>query len=386
MWQSTREISQILEEVEMRETLDQLFALSVFWDNAVYPDNYRAEGVWPDLLIPTQYGETCLGSLRQIQSNTPQPEFYLALFTKFFHHQVLFDWQQSDLDGIADLLERELLEERIRLPHRFGRLLYDRFNDLMPEARTDHILPDEVAELLQGTPQGVYQQSTLLCGPLGVLASQEVRRLPLSLRLPLWHCSDTGCGKVHTVFLKPPPIPLTRAKKSISDFLEGEQGPPSEWYSELAWLHRYPDRSASRKYIDLPLVIAECIVGSERVALVEMALKDSQGDYLRAVLSQSSKGEKSSAGPAREVAERLTPAEQLQLLLSLPDPELIRLVDKAVYLQAVNVGPGSIRRAKQRPPTMVYGDALSELSALGIRSAKGNPIINLVSCDLACLQ
>jgi hypothetical protein len=53
---------------------------------------------------------------------------------------------------IRQIFEKELLNDRIRLPLRFGRTLYDRFNDTYSDTGTDHLLNTDVENLLRGTP------------------------------------------------------------------------------------------------------------------------------------------------------------------------------------------------------------------------------------------
>jgi len=50
------------------------------------------------------------------------------LFGCFYHHDLIIDWSQTDISAISDLLDAELRDGKCKLPHRYGRLLYDRFN------------------------------------------------------------------------------------------------------------------------------------------------------------------------------------------------------------------------------------------------------------------
>src|SRR5439155_196233 len=185
-----------------------------------------------------------------------------------YHHDVFFDWMRCDRTRIRQLLQQELLESRVRLPYRYGRLLYDRFNDSFSATRTDHLLSQDVQNLLRDTPTGVFQLGMLLSGPLGVLDSCERRYIPPGLSLPLWHCSDTGCNAIHHVQLIPPNIPVVDIFAVIANVLSDRLGPPSEWYV-LGSLSRGPRPRPARPYIDLPLLVGDCVVGRERVVLLE---------------------------------------------------------------------------------------------------------------------
>ena len=177
MWRSSQELEAELKSFPDLSQLDTLHSLSLFWCNAVYPADYRASEDWNSVLMLTPYGENTLDDLRDSLTETglEQEDILLAYFAVFFHHDLFFDAGKTDSPRIRQLLEYELLHERIRLPYRYGRLLYDRFNDTYSDTRTDHLMSPDVDRLLQGGPMGVYQVGTLLSGPLGVLDSQEKR-------------------------------------------------------------------------------------------------------------------------------------------------------------------------------------------------------------------
>ena len=309
-------------------------------------------------------------------------DFTLALFGYFYHHDLIFDWTKCDIPAIIDLLDSELRANTCRLPHRLGRYLYDRFNDMTAHDRTDHLLPEQVAELLQGAPQGVYQCLYFLSGPLGVLRSAELRYLPPSLELPLWHCSDTGCTAVHRVQLRPPRIPLTTAFQEIKQTLAEALGPPAEWEHSLIRRHREanPDRFRhGRRYYDLPALLSDTIIGADMTTLLSRALRASHSNTIRQVIA--ARATVSQTGSPETVAGRLTPLEQLQLLLLLPDKELIALIDQTVASQQIRIPIGEVRRSRESPPRIGY-DARSELSVFGARSVRDNPWATLIGTVL----
>jgi hypothetical protein len=201
MWRSAQELEAELKSFPDLSQLNTLYSLSTFWRNAVYPADYRASEDWASVLTLTPYGEKRLNDLRPALTGTglAQVDILLAYFAVFFHHDLFLDAGETDSTKIRHILEHELLQGQIRLPYRYGRLLYDRFNDTYSDTRTDHLMSADVERLLQGTPLGVYQLGTLVSGPLGVLDSQETRYIPPTLSLPLWHCSDTGCNAIHHV-------------------------------------------------------------------------------------------------------------------------------------------------------------------------------------------
>ncbi|TFB37235.1 hypothetical protein [Pseudomonas sp. F01002] len=376
MWKSNVDIAVELETVEGVDSLEKAFSLSVLWKNAVYPEGYTADKSWPVLLKLCEKGELFASSVRETYIDGEEADFYLALFSKFNHHDVFFSHEHSDIEGVAALLEREILSGRIRLPYRFGRCLYDRFHDLAQINRPNHLLPHDVDKLLEGTPKGVYQVGNTVIGPFGIITSTEPRAIYPNLKLPLWHCEDTGCNTIHHVDLLPHQTAINRIFRGINRQAIDEFGPPSEWKEELKWRHRDSRWENGRKYSDVIEMIADCIVGQERLALTAHALRGVGKLALRQILSKPPRKKSNSEGSPDEVASRLTPEEQLQLLMYLDDGSLVEYVDELVAKKVIKIPLGDIRR----PEFSAAGrgqDQRSELSVLGIRSYQPNAISNL---------
>ena len=68
MWRSVREIDVDLAALDDVSGLDRLHALSTFWENAVYPENYRASSDWETALVPSDYGARILQELKPVLS------------------------------------------------------------------------------------------------------------------------------------------------------------------------------------------------------------------------------------------------------------------------------------------------------------------------------
>jgi hypothetical protein len=375
MWKSDAEINQEIEDLPNIPELAGMYALRSFWGAVVFADDYRSSDDWKSALTLTKYGNATLAELGPSLVGVPDAEILQAFFIKFFHHELFIDHRKTDSLIVRQILQRELLHERIRLPHRFGRLLYDRFNDTYLDTRTDHLMPPDVQRLLQGTPVGVYQLGKMVSGPLGITDSKESRSIPPTLDLPLWHCSDTGCGALHEVEMLQPSATvldiLARIKKALFDHV----GPSSEWASALSWLI-HEDRF--RRYVDLVPLIADCIPGRDRTTLLEMALHTPHKEMLRAILALPPRQDSDAAGPAAVIASRLSSDAQLQLLLSLSDKDLVGLIDEAVFSKAIRIPIGEIREITYTSPRH-SSDSGSQLSALGLRSVEEPAVVNLVS-------
>ena len=110
MWKSTLEIDAELKALPDIPQLNTLYSLSTFWRNAVYSDGYTADDEWKSILKLTPYGEAVLSELRSSLAGIAQPDFMLAYFARFFHHDLFFDHQTSDSKRIRQILERELFK------------------------------------------------------------------------------------------------------------------------------------------------------------------------------------------------------------------------------------------------------------------------------------
>lgn len=378
MWRSLREIEEMIESYDQPERLEHLYSLSYFWRSAVYSPEYQVIDNWSSILLPTQECLQYIDALGELRSEISDSEFFLALFCKFYHHDIFFDWQESDLIEIEDRLNKALRDRKLLLPYRFGRVLYDRFNDMVPREGVEFLPADEVHNLLEETPQGIYQMGKILSGPLGILTSYESRFMPPGRRLPLWHCSDTGCNAIHHVLLRAPKLSLFQTYDTIRKQLIDKFGPPSDWRFSLTRLHRHQLEKKDRKYIDLPTLISDAVIGSERTALLEIALRDKYGDQIREIIGQPPRSRSDAQGPPNQIAASLTPEEQLQVLLILPDIDLVHYIDEAVQLNKMTIGLGEIRRSRISTPHL-SGDTLCQLSRWGIRSIPGNPVVSLAS-------
>lgn len=375
MWKSSETLIADLKVSADVNLLRRLYALRAYWRAAICGDGYSADAAWGSNVQMSPYGESVVSTLGDLLSDLPAADCRMALFMTFFHHDVLIDVQKSNYDALRDLFQSELLQEKVLLPFRYGRTLYDRFNDTYTGDRTDHLMAPEVDRLLRGTPVGVYQLGDLVSGPLGLLDSKELRYVPPSRELPLWHCSDTGCGTLHTVNLYRATIPVTEALTRIRRYLDSRVGPPSEWNSALTWRLR---TDGYRHYVDLPPLIADCIVGSERTSLLTRALTGHTRDELRSILAKPPRKKSAAEGSPAEVAARLSKEAQLQLLLVLPDRELVDLIDQCVFAKEIKCTIGEVRELRYKVPSHV-SDATSEISSLGIRSADPPPLVNLIS-------
>jgi len=234
-WRSAREIEQELAKSPHLENIRHAAALRAFFRNALFSKGYKTTREWAQMVALSPSGEEAVRLCGfSNSSDDERAETAMTLFCLLFHHDLLVDCEKSDLKQITSVLRRELLSGQLRWPHRFGRTLYDKFNDNYKGDRTDHLLPDEAWDLVDGSAQGVYQVGGFISGPLGLIEVAHRRYVPPSRELLLWHCSDPGCQAAHGVDLLPIEVSVVKMLSDGRKTLNRDLGPASEWPAALA--------------------------------------------------------------------------------------------------------------------------------------------------------
>ena len=376
-WHSMPELRQRLAEASDIAQIREATALRAFLRNSLYVTNYRSDPKWAEIIVLTASGKEAL-AIAGIDTKTAEDrsDVMLALFCLFFHHELLVDCSKCNLEEVRRIIDAEIRSRLRPVPHRFGRLLYDKFNNTYGGDRTEHLLPDESLALVDGTSQGVYQVGQLVSGPLGLLNSDQPRYIPPSLTPRLWHCSDPGCGASHNVRLLPVDIPVVRYIRDIRKSLDEKLGPVSEWGSVLPDIVGGDVPREPYTYFDICSVIADCIVGTERESLLSAALTGNKGMHLREILSSPPRKKSAGQGAPETISKNLSQEEQLQLLFLLENSELLSLIDKSVGGKLILV-PSTELRKSQNTPLASQESATSELSSLGIRCSGSEPIVDL---------
>jgi hypothetical protein len=290
--------------MDNKEKLEKFFNLHKFISNTVFPDGYSPNVIFGKILSPSKHAIEILDADSNLRDSYAPADLMLAMLSYFVHHDILIDLDESDIDKAIEIYSDELLSKKVRLPYRFGRSLYDKFNDTAHDERTDHIESVAVGQLLDGTEQGVYQVGTLLSGPLGLKQVPEARYIPPSGRLPLWHCSDTGCSAIHRVDLLKPRIPIVAATEHLARIADRAFGPASEWMGVLTDLHRHERWAKGKPYYDITTLIGDALVSEERTLIVAQALRGPKNVFLRSIPQPSPHFENS------QKAEAITPVSE----------------------------------------------------------------------------
>ena len=374
-WLSSEEISVALGSSPPSQ-LVRAYALRRILLGGLMAPRFIIDHRWAEAIKPTPDGREIIDLLKSIGEEWgTENETAFTLFRMFYDIELLVDYKTSDIDLARELVSNCIADGTLILPHRFGRILYDRFNDEFRTSRTDHLRYETACELLDGQSQGVYQMGFIVTGPYGLLESASGRYAPPSLRVPLWHCSDTGCKALHSVQLLEYDQGCAGAVMRARQRLHEHHGPPSEWANVLARSVRGDNEP--RRFYDLPAFLADGLIPTEIDALLRLALGSHVGAQIRRTLDTVCVGRISGVGSPDEIVDSLEDQQKLQLLLIPSDEDLIWLLDQGVEQDLVEPSNTGTRQSRQKPVTVKNGDTATQVGRLGTRSPRGIPLVGL---------
>ena len=329
---------------------------------------------WAEAIKPTPDGIEILDLLKAMDEECEtESEMAFILFRMFYDIELLVDYGTSNIDLARELISNCIADGTLILPNRFGRILYDRFNDKFRTSRTDHLRYETACELLDGQYQGVYQVGSIVTGPYGLLESASGRYSPPSLKVPLWHCSDTGCKALHGVRLLEYEQGYAGTVTRVRQRLHEHHGPPSEWEAVLVRAIRGDNEP--RRFYDLSAFLADGLIPKEIDAILRLALGSRIGPQIRQTLDTVCVGKIS--GSPEEIVDSLEHQQKLQLLLISSDEDLIWLLDQGVEQGLIELSNAGARQSRQTPVRLKRGDSRTEVGRLGARSTRGNPLARL---------
>lgn len=377
-WKSNKKIEESMKDYPQMEKLKRLYSLWYFWDNCYIDSNYTPSPQWKDIVKLSNYGKNIVSEFLQDLNCEDEALLNFCLFKIFYYHDILISVEETNIDLIEKLLEKDLINKNIRLPFLFGRLLYDKYNDNFCDyiqERIDHILEPDVLTLLDNTPVGVYQLGKLLVGPMGLIKSDEERFIPPTLSLPLWHCSDTGCGAIHTVRMISDTSCIAILQHQIKDILYEKFNRRSEWESALNLMFfKNAKRELGQNFMDLAVLLYEGFTENEMRSFLEEALRTYGPKVLKKLILKIPNKNLLNDSP-HEIVNNLDNAEVFQSLLFFSDLNLISIIENCLDHKIIQIPLGQIRKAKNIPGIVLNE---TEVSGFGLRPAKEKSVVALI--------
>lgn len=329
----------------------------------------------------SEYGKGQVSNVAASAYLSPDEVSFLAL-SRFYHRDFLIDIPNVDLNAVLEIVNSVVLNGDIIFPDRHGRTLYDKFNAEFDGKRIEFLAATEADKLTIGMPNGVYQVGPFVVGPLGILASTEGRVLAPDKKVPLWHCSDPGCGMIHLVKLHDYKSKVGLADVELRKVLTDREGPGSDWERAFLFMSRVEKEG---KYFDIIPVLTDCLDSYEKRLLIEAALDTQEGRQIRDVIG-SRINKAAGQGSATQVAARLLDNQIVQLICTLNNNVIVRIIDRLVFSERLVIPKSEVRGVKTLIPRARSRDMDTAISSLGVRSEKREPAAFLSSIVFAAYR
>ncbi|MET8909188.1 hypothetical protein [Micromonospora sp. NPDC004551] len=286
----------------------------------------------------TEHGERIAKAFMKV--GMPYPEARFLCFLRMLHVDLLVNVYDSDVGGLAEIVNQQVRDREILFPYTYGRLLYDKNLSTSVSENREGFTAAETREFLAGTPQGVFQVGNFVTGPFGLLKSGS-RRSILPSSDVRFHCSDMTCDIMHTrKLVTDRDAQINKNREAARKVLEKDSKEISDW---TGYFERF-DVTVGRPYDDLsgdPVVylLGDALTLQELQAVLAFLLDNTQGQ-LRQIASQLG----ITGGQAARMVGPLNEAELLQLALMTSNEHIFAALDTLVAEQDIRVPLGEIRR------------------------------------------
>jgi hypothetical protein len=361
---------QFLKAIEIREQ----------YTGGILTENYQPSNVFSDSVSLTQYGKKYADFLKSIDDSLTDSEINFVLFIRFFHEELFIDVIETKFDVIIKVLNEDIISGKIRYPWIFDTLLYDKFLEVFGSGR-ETLSFEDVRKLLDGTPKGVFQYGDGLVGPFGLIKSEQKRWFPPRKKLPLWHCPDAGCTKLHTVKLLGYNGKISKLSKTLLSKLETDCPEPSNWdvfyyINSVNQNQRYYDEIQLR---DIMIYLGNCFNENE-LKLILKRLIETYSKYIRPLFPSTGQFKDNFEGSSDQITNGLDKSKYLQLILILSDQRIVRTIESLIEENIIEIPATEIRTLKKHSSRFDTG-SLSfgiECSRNGIRSISNSGPIALI--------
>ncbi|MGW0827090.1 hypothetical protein [Streptomyces sp. NPDC002845] len=357
----TREqIDKLYPSAETQERILRIDFLSDLLGSCIISDAYEVPA---RLTAAIKLSSAGAGLVSRVQSNAnPRNECTLSAFLQVSWNELLIDPDETNLESIEKAISDEIKKERILFPYIYGRELYDKaFSELRDN--NDTLTHKDTMTLLAGAPQGVFQLHDYVTGPWGLVRSREIRYCPPSVWVPLYHCDDLSCKRLHNVLLETGASKISKVRTKMREVLSRQDSAESEWEDFLRdQISAHVNPFSWRHPAGFPSLIGDAFSAAEIRLILHDLLNSTQGK-LRASLS----GLGQEVREAEKFTEGLNEAQMLQLILLCRDEEIIDSLDSLILSGAIVIPPAEIRKSPRDIRATGYFDLVPECASGGVR-------------------
>ncbi|MFX0591260.1 hypothetical protein [Melissospora conviva] len=331
------ELAEMYPDDDFRDSLADLLDVQLLLVECKLRQDYRISKEMYETLHLTEAGERMVQAFLRKGIKYPEARFMCLL--RILGNELLVDPIQSDTQQLIKIVSEQIRDTTIRFPYTYGRLLYDRLLTFpFGESRTV-LSSKETFEVLEGTPQGVFQVGRLVTGPYGLLQTPHRRSIPLIEEVP-FHCSDIKCTTAHSrTFVTDYTAPINEAR-DIAEKVLRKEGQNSDWNGYIRRFNMY----ASMPWNDLKgdslaYLLGDALTLEEMKVLAAWLLDKTKNEVRQIATSVGIR-----SGPAAIMVSTLGPAELLQLMLMASDQAIANGLDCLVADGTILVPLGQVRR------------------------------------------
>lgn len=367
-WMDVAEITEKYKDGNFRKFFVRLYAIRWLFNGGVVATGYKPDEKLKDIINLTDEGEKLASIIEKEISGIKVEEVRLALFSKFYHLDLLVDAYNTVPEKVQEILSDDLLHGRIRYPSVYGRSLYDRFYEMFPEIRVDNLPYDDTMKLLENQPQGILQIMDFVTGPFGILRSNSNRYIVPSLEVPLWHCPDPSCTAIHSVRLNKGECKFLDTVRFLNRYCEKTYGPSSQWYyffreQGITDNYYYGDINLS----NLPILLEEAFSARELQSILEELLRQNSRE-MREIFPKNDNLKELFSGSAEKISKSMNKPKCLQLILLMSDEQVARAIEELINKGIIMIPTTEVRKAIITEYKADWFDTQCEVSQFGIRS------------------
>lgn len=348
---------------EFRAALLRISMIRELLTFCVIAKGYRVPPYLSQSFALTEYAEEMIRHMTR--RRIPYNEARLICLLELAWTDLLIDVQATDQRELECAIDKQIREQSIYFPFIFGRDLYDRaFEALDIKDGSYRLNLQESLKLLNGTPQGVFQVHNIVTGPFGLMESEEIRYFPPTRDVPLAHCSDVNCRKVHFVYLATSDsAPINKYRRVAVDILKRESDNPSAWGAFLGSLFN-EEMKPSQDNLGDPLipVLGDCFTHLELRNISQWLLDQTQGRLRKTCSKHDMRGR------AEDITERLNRSQLMQLCLTVSNRDIGLAIDALVHDGIISVPATEIR--EPRINVISYGryNLMAQVGSKGVRT------------------
>ncbi|GAB3068478.1 hypothetical protein [Micromonospora schwarzwaldensis] len=347
---------------EYRATLRSLLDLRELLSECIIRRSYRVSREMYETVKLSALGERVTDNF--VKKNIKYPEARFICYLHMFHSDLLIDAIGSDVPALVEIVSRQIRERELLFPYVYGRTLYDKINSMPFGANRTVLTAEESLEVLEGTPQGVFQMGRFITGPFGLIETSHRRVLPPDRSIP-FHCSDARCTSTHYRSLVSDQAAQINESRSIAEkIFDKETKNRCDWKE---FFNRI-DLTPQNVYDDLSgdcvaYLIGDSLTIEEMRRLLEWLLDNTKNSVRQAASAVGIKG-----GPAARMVADLNVAELLQLTLTASNQAIFAALDSLVMDGTIPVPLGEVRRpVVNEDEEMGAYDLQPELGRFGVR-------------------